>query len=137
MTFLPTSAQTLHVPIWVVGAWPRMKSMRRAIRWDGVLPAKMTAEGASGDMEPDDLRALGAYITEQRPQVAGTDAASPFDIVMEGETPGDDNDRAAAIIRPLAEAGLTWWLEGVWQTPVTQGGVAGMRERIRQGPPRA
>ncbi|HUY78651.1 MAG TPA: LLM class flavin-dependent oxidoreductase [Ktedonobacterales bacterium] len=137
MTFLPTSAQTSHVPVWVVGAWPRMKSMRRTIRWDGVLPAKMTAEGASGDMEPDDLRALGAYITEQRPQVAGSDAASAFDIVMEGETPGDDGDRAAAIIRPLAEAGLTWWLEGVWQAPAAQGGLAGMRERIRQGPPRA
>jgi len=137
MTFTPTPAQGSHVPVWVVGAWPRMKSMRRAIRWDGVLPAKMTADGASGDMTPDDLRAIGAYVAGQRPAVAGAEAATPFDIVMEGETPGDDDAGAAAIIRPLAEAGLTWWLEGVWHTPEKQGGLAGMRERIRQGPPGA
>lgn len=136
MTFLPTPAQTPRIPIWVVGAWSRMKSMQRALRWDGVLPAKMTAAGASGDMELDDLRAMGAYIAEQRPHIVGPDTATRFDIVMEGETPGGDDERAAAIIRPLAEAGLTWWLEAVWKTPETQGGLAGMRERIRQGPPR-
>jgi hypothetical protein len=55
---------------------------------------------------------------------------------MEGETSGSDLERARSVVRPLAEAGLTWWLEAVYGTPETQGGVEGMRARIRQGPPR-
>ncbi len=45
---------------------------------------------------------------------------------MEEETPGDDPARAAAIVQPWAEAGATWWLEAVWKTPETLGGVEGM-----------
>jgi len=55
---------------------------------------------------------------------------------MEGETPGDDREKAAATVRPLADAGVTWWLEAVWAPPETQGGLEGMRTRIKQGPPR-
>src|SRR5512146_2163827 len=35
----PPPVQKPRIPIWVVGAWPRPKSMGRALRWDGVLPA--------------------------------------------------------------------------------------------------
>ncbi len=141
MAFLPTPMQTPRIPIWVVAAWPRPTSMRRALRWDGILPAKLNADGAfAADMEPADLQALCATIAAQRPaEAVATEGAivatAPYDIVMEGETPGDDGPRAAAIIHPLAVAGLTWWLEAVWKTVETQGGLAGMRERIRQGPP--
>jgi hypothetical protein len=62
--------------------------------------------------------------------------ADSNDIVMEGETPGDNSEKAALIIRPLAQVGLTWWLEAVWSTPESQGGLEGMRTRILQGPPR-
>ncbi|HEV8194553.1 MAG TPA: hypothetical protein VGP82_24140 [Ktedonobacterales bacterium] len=55
---------------------------------------------------------------------------------MEGETPGDDAGYACEIVIPLAEAGVTWWLENVWATPETVGGVEGMRTRVKQGPPR-
>jgi hypothetical protein len=59
----------------------------------------------------------------------------PFEIVMEGETPGDDHTRANAIIQPFAEAGATWWLEDVATTPYKKAGLEGIRLRIRQGPP--
>lgn len=121
--------QRPRVPIWVVGAWPRKKSMRRALRCDGVLPTKMNADGSFAEMTPDDLREMSAYIAANRV------LTTPFDIVMEEETPGDAPARAAAIVRPLAEAGATWWLEAVWKTPETLGGVEGMRARIRRGPP--
>jgi hypothetical protein len=55
---------------------------------------------------------------------------------MEGETPGDDHEKAVSIVHPFVDAGVTWWLEAVWGTPETQGGVEGMRKRIKQGPPR-
>jgi hypothetical protein len=103
--------------------------MRRALQWDGILPAKMAEDGSFADMTAADIGEMKAYIAEHRPQTGA------FDIVMEGETPGDDRQRADAIVTPLAEAGVTWWLESVWATPETQGGVEGMRARIRQGPP--
>ena len=55
---------------------------------------------------------------------------------VEAETPGDDPERAAAIVRPLAEAGVTWWIEAIWDSPRTRGGTEGIRARIKQGPPR-
>lgn len=130
VTFAPTPVQSPRVPIWVVGAWPRMKSMRRVLRCDGVIPTKMNGDGSFAEMTPADIVAMKAFIDERRSQT------TPFDIVMEGETPGDDHEKAASIIRPLAKAGVTWWLEAVWSTPQTQGGVEGMRRRVRQGPPR-
>ena len=39
MTFLPRPVQSPRSPIWVVGAWPSEKSMRRALRYDGILAA--------------------------------------------------------------------------------------------------
>ena len=126
MTFLPPPLQTPRIPIWVVGAWPSMKSMRRVLRYDGLLPAKLNADGSFADITPADIQAMKAYITEWRAQ------STPFDIVMEGETPGDNHEQAAAIVRPYADAGATWWMESRWSA--TSSDV--VRTRIRQGPPR-
>ena len=130
VTFSPTPLQSPRIPIWVVGAWPRMKSMRRVLRYDGVLPMKMNDDGSFAEMTPADIQAMKTFIDEQRSQT------SPFDIVMEGETPGDDYEKAAAIVGPLAQAGVTWWLEAVWASPQTRGGLEDMRTRIKQRPPR-
>lgn len=127
MTFLPSPVQRPRIPIWVVGAWPREKSLRRVLRYDGLLPSKLNPDGSGAEMTPDDMRAMRAYVDERR------GSATPFDIVQEGETPGDDPARAAEIVRPWAEAGATWWNESRWdfKTPLEE-----IRERIRQGPPR-
>ena len=130
MLFVPTPIQSPRIPIWVIGAWPREKSMQRALRYDGVIPAKIGEDGFSGEMTPADIEEMRLFIKEHRV------ATTPFDIVMEGETPGDDHEKAISIVQPFAEAGVTWWLEAVWGTPETQGGVEGMRKRIEQGPPR-
>jgi hypothetical protein len=125
MTFLPTPVQQPRIPIWVIGAWPQRKSMQRTLRFDGILPTKL-----QGEMTLTDLREMKTWLSQQR------DSPTPFDIVMEGETPGDDPVAATAILRPLATAGVTWWLEAVWATPETTGGVEGMKKRIQQGPSR-
>jgi alkanesulfonate monooxygenase SsuD/methylene tetrahydromethanopterin reductase-like flavin-dependent oxidoreductase (luciferase family) len=127
MTFLPAPVQTPRIPIWVVGAWPRERSMARVLRYDGLLPAKLGADGSFADVTPDDLRAMKTYIDERRK------ATTPFDIVYEGRTPGDDPAGAAEIVRPYAEAGATWWMEAMWEAPNTPSDV---RKRIQQGPPR-
>jgi alkanesulfonate monooxygenase SsuD/methylene tetrahydromethanopterin reductase-like flavin-dependent oxidoreductase (luciferase family) len=127
--FQLTPVQSPRISIWVVGAWPRQKSMQRVIRCDGILPAKITPNGISYTITPDDIRAIKAYVEAQRT------FTTAFDIVLEGETPGDDPAKASAIVEPLAEAGATWWLEDVATAPYTIGGVEGVRRRIKQGPP--
>lgn len=128
MTFLPTPVQSPRIPIWVVGAWPRMKSMARVLRWDGLLPNKLNPDGGHAQITSDDIKTMKAFIDERRsPQT------TLFDIIMEGETPGDDHARAASIILPFAEAGATWWLESMWSAP---DGLNSVRTRIEQGPPR-
>jgi hypothetical protein len=131
-------AQSPRVPIWVVGAWPRMKSMRRAVRYDGLLPWVINADGSHQpfntdgthiNASPDEIRAMYDFAAGQRAP------DQPFDIIIEGETPGDDAARASAIIAPYADAGVTWWLENVWDSAARKG-VKGMRARVRQGPPR-
>jgi hypothetical protein len=131
MTFLPRPVQQPRIPVWVVGIWPRMKSMRRVLAWDGVIPAQREEDGSFfGKMTPADLQAMQMFLAEQRKRT------TPFDIVVEGETPGQGLEQAHSIVLPLAEAGVTWWLKAVYGTPEAQGGVEGMRARIRQGPPR-
>jgi hypothetical protein len=98
--------------------------MRRVLRWDGLLPTKK--DGTNNPMTQDDIRAMKAFVDENRI------LTTPFDIVWEGETPGDDRERAAAIVRPWAEAGSTWWMESRWGN-VSRDDV---KLRIRQGPPR-
>ena len=121
MTFLPRPVQRPRIPIWVVGAWPSEKSMNRALRYDGLL-----AYTTRGEVTPEDIRAMKAYVEENRSQ------DTPFDIIWEGETPGDDPERAAQIVRPFAEAGVTWWIESRWAPPNEP---EDLRARIRQGPP--
>lgn len=127
MTFLPPPVQSPRIPIWVAGAWPRAKSMARALRYDGLLPNKLGADGKQMEITPADIRAMAAYCAAHR------DRATPFDIVAEGRTPGEDAERAAAIVRPFADAGATWWTEAMWEAP---NGTDEVRARIRQGPPR-
>src|SRR6202161_1616389 len=70
-----------RIPVWVVGVWPRPKSLRRALRCDGIIPQY---EGRAGRAEgPQGARALRAWLTEHG-------AAPGFDMVAEGETPAGD-----------------------------------------------
>ncbi len=127
MTFTPPPVQQPRIPIWVVGAWPRKTSMQRVLRYDGLLPAKINADGSQGDVTPADIQAMKACIVEHRTR------STPFDIVMEGETPGANPQEAQAIVAPFIDAGITCWLESRWSCMDKPEEV---RARIRQGPPR-
>jgi alkanesulfonate monooxygenase SsuD/methylene tetrahydromethanopterin reductase-like flavin-dependent oxidoreductase (luciferase family) len=127
MTFSPPPVQRPRIPIWVVGAWPSQKSMRRALRYDGVLAAAAGGGAESSGVAPETIRKIKEYAEKNR---AGT---TPFDIVWEGQTPGEDPGRAASIVHPYAEAGATWWIESPWTPPNEPDDL---RVRIEQGPPR-
>ncbi len=127
MTFTPPPVQQPRIPIWVAGAWPREKSMQRVLRYDGLLPNKLDVSEQQARITPDDIRAMKTYIDARR------ELTTPFDIIVEGETPGDQPKRAAELVRPFAQAGATWWTETRWGgNPIEE-----VRERIRQGPPRS
>jgi alkanesulfonate monooxygenase SsuD/methylene tetrahydromethanopterin reductase-like flavin-dependent oxidoreductase (luciferase family) len=118
-----------RIPIWVAAAWPRARSMRRALRCDGLLPAAMDDTGFR-ELVPDDIRAIRAWLAEHG------GIPPNFDIVSEGETPTADAAAAAERIRPWAEAGSTWWLETRWQAAMgADYGLQPVHERLAVGPP--
>lgn len=108
-----------RIPIWVVGVWPAVRSMRRALRCDGVIP-QYRLDGR--DPEPQDARAVRGWLTENG-------APPGFDVIADGETPAGDTAAAAATVAGWAQAGCTWWLETRWQDSSTFGA------RVAAGPP--
>jgi hypothetical protein len=124
--------QKPRVPIWVVGAWPYPKSLARVLKYDGVLPSMFDADGKAMQANLQTLPEIAAYVAANRPPEA---AARPFDIVVEGVTPGDDPQGAAAIVQEWADAGATWWIETLWDLIGQPNALDTIRRRIEQGPP--
>ncbi|HKP87807.1 MAG TPA: LLM class flavin-dependent oxidoreductase [Blastocatellia bacterium] len=124
LKMLPATVQSPRVPIWVVGVWPKEKSMRRTIKWDGVIPQKY--KGTPSDIPTADFyRPIKDYVAEHHPH------PDRFDIIAGGVTPGRSKKRAIEKVRPFMEAGATWWTESDWSANMKK-----TLERIRQGPPR-
>jgi alkanesulfonate monooxygenase SsuD/methylene tetrahydromethanopterin reductase-like flavin-dependent oxidoreductase (luciferase family) len=116
-----------RIPLWVVGVWPRPKSLRRALRCDGIIPQY---DLGGREAAPDDVRALAGWLAEHG-------ARPGFDIVADGETPAGDRAAAAAVAGPWADAGCTWWLETRWEMPHDSAErMSQIRERLAAGPPR-
>ncbi|MGE5141501.1 MAG: LLM class flavin-dependent oxidoreductase [Rudaea sp.] len=126
----PPPVQKPRIPIWVVGAWPRRRSMERALRYDGLLPSKLNPDGSWAELKPDDILEIRDFIADNR------NDSGAFDIVIEGRTPGDSPADAAAQVQPWIDAGATWWIEAMWSEPGKETTLADVERRIRQGPPR-
>lgn len=116
-----------RIPIWVVGAWPRPRSMERVLRCDGVVAQFGEDAGLPG---PDDFRAVRNWLSEHG-------AGPGFDLVADGETRGDD-PAAPARVAAYARAGCSWWLETMWEMPHHGAErMAQVHERLLAGPPSA
>ncbi len=105
VTFLPTPIQKPRIPIWIGATLPHKRPVRRAARWDGILPYKDTGDGSWQDITPAEVQGLKAEIEAQRT------LSTPFEIQIGGRRRGPDWDQERALIRSLAEAGATWWGE--------------------------
>ena len=125
MYYPPRPVQQPRIPLWVPGIWPRMKSMRRLLKCDGLLPQKMNAEGEFEPVTPDDLRQMKAYIDANR------STSTPFDYVAEGKTADLGASHAKETLHEWADAGATWWVEGLWEASYEEAS-----RRLEQGPPR-
>jgi alkanesulfonate monooxygenase SsuD/methylene tetrahydromethanopterin reductase-like flavin-dependent oxidoreductase (luciferase family) len=126
---LPPTVQRPRPPVWIAGYWPNLAPMRRAARWDGVVP--LFANARHGQI-PDaaELHALLAYVDEHR----GESRDRPFEVVVGGATPADPA-AARQLIAPLAEVGATWWDERQVQTEDAFHRLEPVLRRVNAGPP--
>ncbi len=131
LLFYPGSCQQPRIPVWVAGTWPNKRPFRRAAQWDGVFPLKV----GFGPLTPAEVTDLTAYIRQHRT------GGEPFDVVVSGWSPGDEQETAVAQVQRMAAVGATWWLESLdpwrygWQMGSPDWPLADIRRRIRQGPP--
>ena len=125
MHYPPKPIQQPRIPLWAVGVWPRMKSMQRILKCDGLLAEKRKPDGQAEDVTPNDIREMKAYVEAHR------SVTTPFDIVMTGNTAKLDQAQRQETLLAWQEAGVTWWIEGFWGE--SEEGVA---ECIHKGPPR-
>lgn len=120
----PKPVQQPRIPLWVVGVWPRKKSLQRVLKCDGIIVEKMDRAGQSEEVTPADVAEIKRYVDAQRT------LTTPFDIVVSGTTAGLDDAQGRAKLLPWQEAGATWWIEGLWGD-----GEEEVAARIRRGPP--
>jgi alkanesulfonate monooxygenase SsuD/methylene tetrahydromethanopterin reductase-like flavin-dependent oxidoreductase (luciferase family) len=131
----PPTPQRPHPPVWVVGAptpgGGRQRSLERAARWQGLLPAIHP---------PDD----GPKTVEAFADVVGTVrrlredqglAWEGYDVVIEADSWGAFTSLEPAEPSVWEQAGATWWVESWWDLPPGADGLAEVRRRVEAGPP--
>ncbi|MFN8530906.1 MAG: LLM class flavin-dependent oxidoreductase [Anaerolineae bacterium] len=135
--FLPSPAQQPRIPIWVGGNWDKLPPKRRAARWDGYFPLKWG--GAKTGLTVDEWRDIQRTVLQYRT------SELPFDWVHGGSTAGLSPALSRAVLEPLEEIGITWWIESVdpwtlgdlsFEMPWSDRHTRVMRERVMEGPPR-
>ena len=107
----PKPVQKGGIPIWCVGVWPRMKTMRRTLRCDGVV---LQVDG------PETVTTIADWLRDN--------GKGDLDLVAAGTTTPTN---AVKKVKPWADAGATWWMEANWAAR----SPAVIRKRIDAGPP--
>ena len=105
MHYPPKPLQQPRIPLWVVGIWPRQKSMQRVLKCDGIIVEKRNSEGAGEDATPTDICEIKTYVDANRT------LTTPFDIVVVGKTAGLSRLEQQDQLLPRRAVGLTWWME--------------------------
>ena len=127
--------QRPHPPVWVVGAptpgGGRQRSLERAARWQGLIPAVHPPEG-----EPKTVEAFAAVVDPVRRLRAELGLPwEGYDVVVEADSWGQFAALEPAEPAAWADAGATWWVESWWDVPAGPDGVAELRRRVDAGPP--
>jgi hypothetical protein len=108
--------------------------MARVLRYDGFLPAIMGAKHTFLEITPADVKEMRAFFQHEKPD------QPEFDIVVEGQTPGDNPRAEQAKVRAFDQAGATWWIESNWALSDEEDESALAKEiasRLRLGPPKS
>jgi alkanesulfonate monooxygenase SsuD/methylene tetrahydromethanopterin reductase-like flavin-dependent oxidoreductase (luciferase family) len=125
-------------PVWVVGAKVvgarRQRSLERAARWDGLLPAVCDQGGGRKINDPSELAGIVGEVKALRAD-AGRDA-EPYDVIIEADSTGEFVQLEPPDPASWAAAGATWWIESWWSVERGEAGLAEVRRRVQAGPPR-
>jgi hypothetical protein len=121
--FGPAAIQVPHIPVWVAAHWPFKRPLRRAARWDGVLPRPWN----SSLITPGVIYEIAATIAKHRT------VDTPFDICKYSLTEGKNLAQERALVQEYGSAGATWWIEEIFSG---RGTLKQIRERIAAGPSR-
>jgi len=124
MHYPPPPVQQPRIPLWVPGLWPRPKSMARVLKGDGLLVEKVGEDGRPSAATPDDVRQMKAFVAANR------HFTTPFDIIMNGSVKDLAPAAQQETLLAWQDAGVTWWIEGLWGDPDEV-----VNEVIRRGPP--
>ena len=98
MRFAPLPVQRPRVPIWSACSLPARAGVRRAARWDGIVPVYATATEFR-PLTPDEVAGIVAEIGESR-------SLDGFDVVVFALAPDE------ALRGEYRDAGATWLIEG-------------------------
>ncbi len=133
----PPPVQRPHPPVWCVGALvpgrSRQRSLERAARWQGVLPALAAGQDGHSGLTVPALREVVDRVAALR---AGSGLSMEgYDVVVEGDSHGGFG-AARPPVELWAEAGATWWVESWWDLPDSSDGRAELRRRLELGPRR-
>ena len=121
--FLPTPVQRPRPAIIVAGTWPNEGPLRRAARWDGYFPLRLRPDGEADQLTIGDVAEMKGRLEELR-------AGRPAEIVVSEEATDAPLDTAR--LEALAQAGATWFQDGLGTRRMT---LEGVMERVKMGPP--
>lgn len=124
VTFLPKPVQK-KIPIWVAGNWPKKAPFKRAARYDGVFPLEEGDEG----LTIEGLKNVLSIIENERGNLLN------YDVVVSGDTTGNNTKEDAEKIQICTDAGMTWWLEYLIDWPNWGKTPEDLMKRVKQGPP--
>lgn len=130
--FLPQPVQSPRIPIWVAGMWPLKAPLRRAARFDGVVPIGRDIP-LTAMLTVQEIQDIVSYVASQ------PGYTSAFEVAHMGVTAGADTAYDRDIVRAYEQAGVTWWIEKI--LPELWGSwndwpLEAMLWRIKQGPPK-
>ena len=125
--FSPVPVQQPRIPVWIGGVLPAAGPVRRACRWDGMVPLRRS-ESPDGTVTlvgptPADIAAVRNQAWSARGTPEGFDLVVWADLERE---PGDVDLVAPAYVA----AGATWWIESARPGPGWQAEAA---SRVSRG----
>ncbi len=125
--FSPVPVQQPRIPVWVGGVLPAAGPVRRACRWDGMVPlrrsVKPDGEATLVGPTPADI----AAVRDQAWSARGTPEG--FDLVVWADLEREAGD-VERVAPAYVAAGATWWIESARSGPGWQAEAA---SRVSRG----
>ncbi|HEX3389782.1 MAG TPA: LLM class flavin-dependent oxidoreductase [Streptosporangiaceae bacterium] len=125
--FSPVPVQQPRIPVWVGGVLPAAGPVRRACRWDGMVPLRRSVDPDGGVTLVGPTPADIAAVRDQAWSARGTPEG--FDLVVWADLEQEAGD-VERVAPAYVAAGATWWIESADAGPGWQAEAA---SRVSRG----